>query len=68
MQMQEFRSAHIHQLAQDAYEVDDIVAVEGSEVSDIHSLEDILLMAYGTLERIIEADDSLPALVGEHSP
>ena len=68
MQMQEFRSAHVHQLAQDAHEVDDIIAVEGSEVPDVHSLEDILLMADGTLQRIIEADDTLPALVGEHSP
>ena len=41
------------------------MTVERTEVSDIHSLEDVLLMAQCRFQRIVQADDALLAVVVE---
>ena len=45
MQVEQLRAFHASELLQDSYHFLYIMTVEWSEVSDVHSLEDILLMA-----------------------
>ena len=45
MQVEQLRAFHASELLQDSYHFLNIMTVEWSEVSDVHSLEDILLMA-----------------------
>ena len=44
VQVQDFRSFHIFDVPQDTCDVLHIVSVDGAEVADIHSFEDILLL------------------------
>ena len=63
VQMQQFRPAHIFQLPKHTYNLTHIVPVERSEIADIHSLKDILLMTDGRLDGVIQPQDSfLPTL------
>lgn len=67
MQVQEFRTFHVLYLAEYPNKFYDIVSVERSEIPYVHTLEDILLMADGTLQSVVQTDDALAALIGEHS-
>ena len=44
MQVEQLRSFHVSELLQDSYHFLYIMTVEWSEVSDVHSLEDVLLL------------------------
>ena len=65
VKMKQFGTSHILELTHDPYHFLHIVPVEGSEVADVHALKDILLMADGTLQGIVESDDSLPPVIVE---
>ena len=65
MQMQQLRTFHFLELLQQSYHLLDIMTVERTEVSDIHSLENVLLMAQCRFQRIVQADDALLAVVVE---
>ena len=56
-------SAHIFQLTKDAHHLAHIVAIKGSEVANVHALEDVLLMTDGRLQRVIQSDKALSAVV-----
>ena len=63
VQMKQLRPAHILELAQHAHHLFHVVPVERTEIANVHSLKDILLMAQRTLQRIIQAQDALLALL-----
>ena len=44
MQVQQLRTFHVFQLAQQSHYLLDIMSVEWSEVADVHALEDVLLV------------------------
>ena len=61
--MEELGTFHVLELFQNTHHVDDIVAVEGPEIADVHAFKDILLMAQRTLDGIVQPDDALAAVV-----
>ena len=65
--MQQLRTLHVLYLTENAHKLSDIIAVEGTEVPDVHSLENVLLMADGTLQGIVQPDDTFSALVRKHT-
>ena len=65
MQVEQLRTFHFLELLQQSYHFLDVMTVERTEVSDIHSLEDVLLMAQCRFQRIVQADDALLAVVVE---
>ena len=67
VQMQYARSLHLFYIEEDAHEIDDIMAVKWSEISDIQALEDILLTRDKGFDRIVEAQDAPLAGVGDES-
>ena len=67
MQVEQLRAFHVSELLQDSYHLLYIMTVEWSEVSDVHSLEDILLMAQYRLEGIVQTDDAVLAVVIENT-
>ena len=67
MEMEQFGPLHVLQLPEDAYQLLHIVAVEGSEVADVHPLEDVLLLGDGTLQGVRQTDDAFLPVFGEQS-
>ena len=67
VQVQQFRTSHVLNLSEDAHEFLDVMPVEGSEVSDVHSLEDVLLVRDGTLQGVRQADNAVFPVVIEHA-
>ena len=67
MQVEQLRAFHASELLQDSYHFLYIMTVEWSEVSDVHSLEDILLMAQYRLEGIVQPDDAVLAVIIENT-
>ena len=67
VQVQQLRSFHILQLSEDTYQFLDIMSVEGSEIADIHSFEDILLVTDGRFHRIGQSDDAVLAVLSQQS-
>ena len=65
VEMKQFGASHILELTHDSYHFLHVVPVKGSEVADVHALKDILLMADGTLQGIVEPDDAFPPVVVE---
>jgi hypothetical protein len=65
VQMQQLGALHVLELPEQAHHLLDVVPVEGSEVADVHTLEDVLLMADGTLDGVVEPDDALATVVVE---
>ena len=67
MQVQQFRSFHVLQLSQDSHHLLDVMTVKRSEVADVHTFEDVLLMTDGALYRIAQSDESLSAVLLQHT-
>ena len=67
VQVQQFRTFHVLQLSQDPHHLLDIMTVEGSEVTDVHTLEDVLLMTDRALHRIAQSDESLSTVILQHT-
>ena len=63
--MEELRAFHLLQLSQDTHQFDNVMSVEGSEVSDIQSFKDILLMTDSRFQGIAQTDDSFAAVILE---
>ena len=53
----------IERVVQEAHDLLHIVPVERPEIADVHALEDVLLMAQGRLDGVVEPYDALAALV-----
>ena len=62
VQMEQLRTFHILQLTEQAHDFLHIMTVKGTEVTDVHALEDILLMRDGTFHGIAQSDKSLSAV------
>ena len=62
MEMQELRSLHVLELHENPYYLLHVMTIERSEISDVHSLEDVLLMAECRLQCIVEPYDALLAV------
>ena len=60
--MEQLGALHVFELAQQAHHLLHIVAIERSEVADVHALEDVLLMTDGALDGVVQANKSLPAV------
>ena len=67
VQVEQLGALHVFQLAQQAHYLLHVVAVEGSEVAYVHALEHILLMADGRLDGVVEAYQTMAAVVAEHA-
>ena len=67
VQVKQFRTAHILQLSKNTHQFNDVVAVERSEITDVHTLENVLLTSQSRFQRIVEANQSLPTLIAHHS-
>src|SRR3712207_8905111 len=67
MQMKELRSLHVFELIEHPNDVSYIVTVEWSEVADVHSLEDILLMTERTLQSVVETDNPFASVIDRKS-
>ena len=67
MQVQQLRTLHVLQLTQDAHNLFDVMTIERTEVADVHTLEDVLLMTDGALDSIAQSDKTFPAVIFQHS-
>ena len=56
--MQHLGASHILDCTQCTHQIDDVVAIYGAKVADVHPLKDVLLLGKKTLHAIIEADDT----------
>ena len=68
MQMQQSRPLHLLYPAQRPDQLHHIMSVLGTEVADIHSLEDILLIIQQRLQRIVETYNLLATLIIQQPP
>ena len=65
MQMQQLRTLHVLKLFEYSRHFLHVMTVERSEVADIHTLEDVLLMTQCRLQCIVQAQDALLAVFVE---
>ena len=64
VQMKQLRTFHVFKLLQHSHNFNDVVAIERTEIADVHAFEHVLLMAQCTLQRIVKADEPFaPAVV-----
>ena len=68
VKMEQFRTLKIFQLTQHTDDFNHIVPVSRTEITDIHTLEHVLLTCQNRLQTVIEADNRLPTLLIEHTP
>ena len=57
--MQQLRAFHVFQLRQYAHHVLYVMSVKGPEITNVHALKDILLVADSTLDCIVQTDNAL---------
>ena len=67
VQVQQFRPLHVLDLFEDAHQFLHVMSVEGTEVTDVHTLEDVLLVRDGTLQSVRQTDETLAPFVAEHA-
>ena len=65
MKMQELWPFHVFDPPQHVDQIDNVVAIEGAKVADVHSLKEVLLMGDGALQGIVETDEAIAAGVVE---
>ena len=64
VQMKQLRPFHVFELLQHTHNFNDVVAIERTEIADVHAFEHVLLMAQCTLQCIVKADEPFaPAVV-----
>ena len=63
VQVQQLRACHVLQLPEHPNNLLHVMAIERSEVPDVHALEDVLLMAQRTLQGVVEPYQPLAAVV-----
>ena len=68
VQMQEFRAFHLLNFAEHAHQFYHVVPVGRTEIADIHTLKDILLIGQKGFEGIVEAENGAAAALVEQSP
>ena len=51
------------QLSQNAHNVFHVVTVRRDQISDVHALKDVLLMADGRFQCVVQSDDAFAAVV-----
>ena len=66
--VQEFGTLHVLYQVQCVDQFYDIVPVAWTEISDVHPLEDVLLVGEKRLQGVVESQYSLSALFGQKSP
>ena len=65
VQVEQLGALHVLQLPQHPHDVLHVVAVERTEVADVHALEDVLLVAQCRLQGVVEPQDAFLAVVVE---
>ena len=65
--MEEFRAFHIFQLSENTYQFGYVVAIERTEVTDVHAFKHILLVGQCRLQGIVQAQQSFPTFVVQQS-
>ena len=63
VQMQQLRTFHVLYLLQYSHQLFDVVAVKGTEVADVHAVEDVLLVGNGALDGIRQSLDAVLAVI-----
>ena len=63
MQVQQLWTFHVLDSTEYAHQLFDIVTIERTKVTDIHAIEDVLLVSNGTLDSIRQALDAIFAVV-----
>src|SRR5574344_254749 len=67
MQMEQFWTLHLLQLAQDTHQRLEVITCIWAKIADIHTFKDVLLMADGRLQCIGKTDNTLSAVFFQHS-
>ena len=67
VQMQQFWAFHVLQLLQHAHQLHHVVPVVRAYITDVHALEDVLLVGECRLQRVVQSDDSLAPVVVHHT-
>ena len=62
--VQQFGAVHVLDVTQDTYQVLDVMPVHGPEISDIHTLEHVVLMGELYLDAVVTSYDVASALIG----
>ena len=67
VQVQQFWSCHFLQLTKYSYQLLHVVSVKGTKVLDVHAIEYVLLVRYGTLHGVCQSYQSLLAVIVHHA-
>ena len=67
VQVQQLWTLHVLDLFEDAHQFLHVMSVEGTEVADVHTLEDVLLVRDGALQGVRQTDETLAPFVAEHT-
>ena len=63
VQMEQSGALHVLQLSQDAHDFLHVVPVEWSEIADVQSFENVLLVADGRFQCVAQSDDAVAAVI-----
>ena len=66
--MQQLGPLHILDLTQGGHQLYYVMAVAGSEIADVHTIEDVLLVGQQGLQRVVEPDNLLTAALVQDAP
>ena len=67
VQVQQLRTLHVLHLSENTYQLLHVMSIEWTEVANVHTLEDVLLVRDGTLKSIRQSDDTLTTVIAEHA-
>ena len=67
VQMEQFWTFHVLQLPQDTHQFFDIMTVKRAEITDVHTLENILLVGDGRFQGVGQTNHSASAVIFEVS-
>ena len=65
MQVEQLGTFHVFELLQDTHQFLHVVTIEGTEVTYVHALEDVLLLGNGTLQGIRQTNDAFLTTFGK---
>ena len=68
MYVQQLRSLHVLNLTQGSHQLHYVVSVAGTEIADVHTIEDILLIGEQHLQGVVKADNLLTTTLVQDAP
>ena len=67
VQVQQFWTFHILDLLEDTHQFLHIMTIERTEITDVHAVENVLLVGNGTFDSIRQTLDTLSAVIVHHT-